>query len=94
MCAVDVNTSRLPERSPTALWPNRLIIIIIIIIIIDWLVIAPHTSSFFIPKLLQRPIRAFLLHKEFPIDNSLLNTANSQTHKQSDPICIAKHPFT
>jgi hypothetical protein len=31
---VDVNTSRLPERSPTALWPNGLIVIIIIIIII------------------------------------------------------------
>jgi hypothetical protein len=28
MCAIDVNTSCLPERSPTALWPNGLIIII------------------------------------------------------------------
>jgi hypothetical protein len=30
VCAVDVNTSRLPERSPTTLGPNGLILIIIL----------------------------------------------------------------
>jgi hypothetical protein len=43
MCAVD--TSRLPERSPTALWPNvfiLIIVIIIVIIIIIIIIIAPR----------------------------------------------------